>query len=201
MLALFILSWFSYKRIVVTIYTSAAGILVALGIVNEPALIWFLLAGLGLTLGIGLAVAAQLIAVIYKADQRAALLVATDSSFSLAGTVDGGTTMVLLATPILGVQTWAGAYLPILIVVLLILGIASFTRYPAPEIANESILALVGAPAMARLVGWGSALRLHPWPNNGVALVALSFELVKRQPCLWAGRRWVATGWACSLAN
>ena len=121
-LALFILNWFSYKRIVMTIYTSAAGALLALGIVNGPTLIWFLLAGLGLMLGIGLAVAAQLISVIYKADRRAALLVATDSSFSLAGTVMAGLTMVLLATPILGIQTWAGAYLPILIVVLLILG-------------------------------------------------------------------------------
>ena len=45
-----------------------------------------------------------------------------------------GLTLVLLATPILGVQTWAGAYLPILIVVLLILGIASFTRYPARKL-------------------------------------------------------------------
>ena len=64
-LALFILNWFSYKRIVMTIYTSAAGALLALGIVNGPTLIWFLLAGLGLMLGIGLAVAAQLISVIY----------------------------------------------------------------------------------------------------------------------------------------
>ena len=53
-LALFILNWCSYKRIVMTIYTSAAGALLALGIVNGPTLIWFLLAGLGLMLGIGL---------------------------------------------------------------------------------------------------------------------------------------------------
>ena len=168
-LALFILSWFSYKRIVMTIYTSAAGILVALGIVNEPALIWFLLAGLGLTLGIGLAVAAQLIAVIYKADQRAALLVATDSSFSLAGTVMAGLTMILLATPILGVQTWAGAYLPILIVVLLILGVASFTRYPSPEIVNRS---------------W-RWLGLLPWPVWSVGAALFAYTLGQTTVLLW----------------
>jgi len=168
-LALFILSWFSYKRIVMTIYTSAAGILVALGIVNEPALIWFLLAGLGLTLGIGLAVAAQLIAVIYKADQRAALLVATDSSFSLAGTVMAGLTMILLATPILGVQTWAGVYLPILIVVLLILGVASFTRYPSPEIVNRS---------------W-RWLGLLPWPVWSVGAALFAYTLGQTTVLLW----------------
>ncbi len=152
-LALFILSWFSYKRIVMTIYTSAAGILLALGMVSQPTLIWFLLAGLGLTLGIGLAVAAQLIAVIYRADQRAALLVATDSSFSLAGTVMAGLTVVLLATPIIGFQSWATAYLPILLVILFILSIALLTRYPARERASRSWRCLRSMPGPVWSVG------------------------------------------------
>ena len=105
MLALFVMSWFGYKRIVIAIYASAAAILLSLGFASHPALVWFLLAGLGLTLGIGLAVAAQLIAVIYKSDQRAALLVATDNGFSLAGTVMAGLTKVLLAVQIFGTRT------------------------------------------------------------------------------------------------
>lgn len=184
-LALFILSWFSYKRIVMTIYTSAVGILLALGIVNEPTLIWFLLAGLGLTLGIGLAVAAQLIAVIYKADHRAALLVATDSSFSLAGTVMAGLTIVLLATPILGIQTWAGAYLPILIVVLLILGIASFTRYPASEVANRS---------------W-RWLRLLPWTVWSVGAALFAYTLGQTTVLLWLPSALVSEAPSLSLGG
>ena len=184
-LALFILNWFSYKRIVMTIYTSAAGALLALGIVNGPTLIWFLLAGLGLMLGIGLAVAAQLISVIYKADHRAALLVATDSSFSLAGTVMAGLTMVLLATPILGIQTWAGAYLPILIVVLLILGIASFTRYPAPEVATRS---------------W-HWLRLLPWPVWSIGAALFAYTLGQTTVLLWLPSALVSEEPALSLGG
>ena len=184
-LALFILNWFSYKRIVMTIYTSAAGALLALGIVNGPTLIWFLLAGLGLMLGIGLAVAAQLISVIYKADHRAALLVATDSSFSLAGTVMAGLTMVLLATPILGIQTWAGAYLPILIVVLLILGIASFTRYPAPEVATQS---------------W-HWLRLLPWPVWSIGAALFAYTLGQTTVLLWLPSALVSEEPALSLGG
>lgn len=135
---LFVISWFSYKRIVVSIYVLATGMLVALGIVTHSLLIWFLLAGLGLTLGIGLAVAAQLIATIYKDDHRAALLVATDSSFSLAGTVMAGLSVVLLAIPVLGMQKWINAYLPILFVAALILVLSTITRYPTREFAVQS---------------------------------------------------------------
>ena len=168
-LALFVMSWFGYKRIVIAIYASAAAILLSLGFASHPALVWFLLAGLGLTLGIGLAVAAQLIAVIYKSDQRAALLVATDSSFSLAGTVMAGLTKVLLAVQIFGTENWTNPYLPILVVALLIVTLASITRYPAPEISTRS---------------W-RWLRLMPWSVWSVGASLFAYTLGQTTVLLW----------------
>ena len=134
-LALFILGRVRYRALVLCIYVSAACTLVMLLVADETRWIWTLLALLGVAFGIGLATAAQLIALIYKEDQRAALLVATDSSFSLAGTVMASLTAYLLLSPIPNLPPWLNAYLAIFLAVLLILMLAFVARYP--EVARS----------------------------------------------------------------
>lgn len=134
-LALFILGRVRYRALVLCIYVTAACTLVMLLVADETRWIWTLLALLGVAFGIGLATAAQLIALIYKEDQRAALLVATDSSFSLAGTVMASLTAYLLLSPIPNLPPWLNAYLAIFLAVLLILMLAFVARYP--EVARS----------------------------------------------------------------
>ena len=134
-LALFILGRVRYRALVLCIYVSAACTLVMLLVADETRWIWTLLALLGVAFGIGLATAAQLVALIYKEDQRAALLVATDSSFSLAGTVMASLTAYLLLSPIPNLPPWLNAYLAIFLAVLLILMLAFVARYP--EVARS----------------------------------------------------------------
>ena len=134
-LALFILGRVRYRALVLCIYVSAACTLVMLLFADDTRWIWALLASLGVAFGIGLATAAQLIALIYKGDQRAALLVATDSSFSLAGTVMASLTAYLLLSPIPNLPPWLNAYLAIFLAVLLILMLAFVARYP--EVARS----------------------------------------------------------------
>ena len=134
-LALFILGRVRYRVLVLCIYVSAAGTLALLLFADDTRWIWALLGFLGVAFGIGLATAAQLIALIYKEDQRAALLVATDSSFSLAGTVMASLTAYLLLSPIPNLPPWLNAYLAIFLAVLLILMLAFVARYP--EVARS----------------------------------------------------------------
>ena len=134
-LALFILGRVRYRALVLCIYISAACALVMLLFADDTRWIWTLLALLGVAFGIGLATAAQLIALTYKEDQRAALLVATDSSFSLAGTLMASLTAYLLLSPIPNLPPWLNAYLAIFLAVLLILMLAFVARYP--EVARS----------------------------------------------------------------
>ena len=134
-LALFILGRVRYRVLVLCIYVSAAGTLALLLFADDTRWIWALLGFLGVAFGIGLATAAQLIALIYREDQRAALLVATDSSFSLAGTVMASLTAYFLLSPIPNLAPWLNAYLAIFLAVLLILMLAFVARYP--EVARS----------------------------------------------------------------
>lgn len=137
-LALFILGRVRYRTLVLCIYVCSACTLALLLIADDTLWIWALLALLGIAFGIGLATAAQLIALIYKEDQRAALLVATDSSFSLAGTVMASLTAFLLLNPIPNLPPWLNAYLAIFLAVLLILMLAFVARYPAEARSDEN---------------------------------------------------------------
>jgi TsgA-like MFS transporter len=137
-LALFILGRVRYRALVLCIYVSAACTLVMLLFADDTRWIWTLLALLGVGFGIGLATAAQLIALTYKEDQRAALLVATDSSFSLAGTVMASLTAYLLLSPIPNLPPWLNAYLAIFLAVLLILMLAFVARYPEVARAEKN---------------------------------------------------------------
>jgi len=65
-LALFILGRVRYRALVLCIYISAACALVMLLFADDTRWIWTLLALLGVAFGIGLATAAQLIALTYK---------------------------------------------------------------------------------------------------------------------------------------
>jgi TsgA-like MFS transporter len=137
-LALFILGRVHYRALVFCIYVSAACALVMLLFTDDTRWIWALLALLGVAFGIGLATAAQLIVLTYKEDQRAALLVATDSSFSLAGTVMASLTAYLLLSPIPNLPPWLNAYLAIFLAVLLILILAFVVRYPEVARADNN---------------------------------------------------------------
>ena len=136
--ALFILGRVRYRALVFWIYVSAACALVMLLFADDTRWVWTLLALLGVAFGIGLATAAQLIALTYKEDQRAALLVATDSSFSLAGTVMASLTAYLLLSPIPNLPPWLNAYLAIFLAVLLILMLAFVARYPEVARADKN---------------------------------------------------------------
>ena len=130
LLALFILGKVPYRLLVLSLYGSAGCVLALLPFSHQTSTIWALLALLGVAFGIGLATAAQLIALIYRDDQRAALLVATDSSFSLAGTVMSSLTVFLLIRPIAGLPLWLSPYIAIFCVALLIMLLALIVRYP-----------------------------------------------------------------------
>jgi TsgA-like MFS transporter len=130
LLALFILGKVPYRLLVLSLYGSAGCVLALLPFSHQTSTIWALLALLGVAFGIGLATAAQLIALIYRDDQRAALLVATDSSFSLAGTVMASLTVFLLIRPIAGLPLWLSPYIAIFCVALLIMLLALIVRYP-----------------------------------------------------------------------
>jgi len=130
LLALFILEKVPYRLLVLSLYGSAGCVLALLPFSHQTSTIWALLALLGVAFGIGLATAAQLIALIYRDDQRAALLVATDSSFSLAGTVMASLTVFLLIRPIAGLPLWLSPYIAIFCVALLIMLLALIVRYP-----------------------------------------------------------------------
>lgn len=152
-LALFLLGRLLYRSLAFSIYVGAAVALVLLAFVKQTTMIWLLLGFLGVNLGVGLALAAQLIALSYQKDQRAALLVATDSSFSLAGTLMATLTAYLLLNPISGLPIWLNSYLAIFCLVLLILALVATTKYPEAELTGANWSWMKRMPTSVWIVG------------------------------------------------
>ncbi|WP_161628841.1 MFS transporter TsgA [Solimonas flava] len=127
LLSLFGYGWLPLRRLFAGSYLTLALLIGAILLVDDWNALAPLLGLLGLACGLGLAGAAITLTLIYSPERRAAALLSTDVSFSLAGVL----CPLLAGAAIAAGWRWSAAYAALAAVSLAVVALAMSCRYPA----------------------------------------------------------------------
>lgn len=124
--ALFVFDWIKLRQLMMLVFVLLLSCLVSLQFLDQLMLIGIALGMVGFCCGIGLAGAALVISRTYETEQRASMLIITDSSFSVAGIVCSWIAVYLVAREF----HWSGVYQFVALVALLIILISAMSTFP-----------------------------------------------------------------------
>jgi TsgA-like MFS transporter len=130
-LALVVFDVLALRAAMLLVYAVIAGALLALRFSSDLWVLRLALGVVGCGCGIGLAAAASAIALLYRDDRRASMLVITDGAFSISGAATSALAVALVAAGL----HWSAVYLSVAGCALLIVLIAGATPYPAAPAA------------------------------------------------------------------
>jgi TsgA-like MFS transporter len=163
--SLVIFDLLSVRACLVVFYTAIALALLALRVLDSTLVLRAALGVVGTACGIGLAGAASTITALYREDQRASMLVITDSSFSVAGILVSSLAVVLVAREL----HWSASYLAVAAVAVVVVGL---------------VLTVPGAPGRAAAAPGTRAEALWPVPV-WLCIAALFLYTLGQYSLLW----------------
>lgn len=132
-IALFIFSIFRVKQLMLSLYAIVAVALVSLLFVNDLSLVGVVIGLVGVCCAIGLAGAALVISRSYDTEQRASMLVITDSSFSVAGMFCAWIAIYLIGHE----YHWAGVYQFVAGIATIIIFLSLRSTFPTTEVEQS----------------------------------------------------------------